>query len=155
MNPCPCMSLGKGVKILAIVDAVLSVLNVGTLILALVGLLAWHEELELEKQTKTIAIAAIVIGMILCILEALLAVKLYRGAKDNDHRSCRFWLLVTIVLTVITVISLIVNSTSGDFHGASFGVSVVALGYKAYEIFVVYTFMGVLANQGGVGSPSV
>ncbi|ODM88038.1 Major facilitator superfamily domain-containing protein 6 [Orchesella cincta] len=149
MNLCPCTSLQKGVKILAIIDLVSSALSFGLGVFFLVALFAVPaDELDLDHDQKTVYIVAMAILLILCVGEILLAVMLFRGAKKNNYKSCRVWFLVTIGIVILSIISIIVNSSLGKFEGGSFASGLIHILYKIYEILVVYSFTQTLSHTG-------
>ncbi|ODM90745.1 hypothetical protein Ocin01_15941 [Orchesella cincta] len=145
---CPCMSLQKGVTVLAVIDAVLSSIFLALYILGLVALLAISkEDLEVTTEEKNIGIATCAIAIVIAILQILLALRLYYGGKNRDTRNCRVWLIATVVVVTIMVISFILNVSAGKFEGSSGAASLLDLTYKIYEMLVVSSFVKQLGQD--------
>ncbi|CAL8083884.1 unnamed protein product [Orchesella dallaii] len=147
-----CMSSQRGVKILAIIDAVLSVLNLGLFALGVIGLLVYDDELDITERQKRIATGAFVIGIVISILQILLAFRLFYGAKNRDYRNCRIWITVTIVVVVINTASLILNWTAGEPTAFVLGITAFLICYKIFEIVVVLMFLRTLGTDGQAGN---
>ncbi|ODM89938.1 hypothetical protein Ocin01_16743 [Orchesella cincta] len=153
LNPCPCMPLQSGVRLLAIIDAVLSLLNLGLFLLVLLAILFYKGENEIEDGDKGVSVVIVVVAILIAGLQFLLALRLYRGAKEKDSRRCRSWLAATVVIITIYAISLVTNRTAKDFHGGGLAVFMVAIIYKVFEVVLVVAFIEMLKqdHQRGIG----
>ncbi|CAL8083831.1 unnamed protein product [Orchesella dallaii] len=149
---CPCMSLQQGVKILAIIDAVLSTLGVVLYTLALIVLLADSEDLDLPTDEKTVGVFIIALAIFIAILQILLAFRLYYGGVNRDSRNCRIWLIISVVIITVIGICFIVNVSTrrfDEYYGAG---SVIGLVYKIYEMLVVSSFIKQLGTEMTIGA---
>ncbi|CAL8083937.1 unnamed protein product [Orchesella dallaii] len=165
---CPCMSLQESVKVLAIIDALLSLLNIIFYITALVAIATDNlDYVQIDGQraaAQVVAIILIAIYLLGSIIQILIAAKLYSGGKNKHYQRCKFWLKITYVLVVLQIIGLITDVSDGEFKGYSAAASFSDLLYKLYEMLVVSMFLteledrheqvGKLESQAGVGVSS-
>ncbi|ODM89940.1 hypothetical protein Ocin01_16745 [Orchesella cincta] len=103
-NPCPCMSVGKGVKVLALVDAILAALFVVglTVLLALVALHPPH-----QHDIKVITIVTFTFYLVFNLSEIALAMILLSAAKNQNTKKCNIWLVATCIMVGLTMLGLL------------------------------------------------
>ncbi|ODM95157.1 hypothetical protein Ocin01_11525 [Orchesella cincta] len=138
------MPLQKGVKVLAIIDAVLSTLNLGMYVLAIVGLHVYDDELDTLKRKK-------------CCHWCCCCCHNHLNSSDNAAlqkrlSKLRIWIIVTVIVVIINIASLILNSTSGEYAPAAFGITVFLICYKIFETVVVISFLRTLGTDGQTGN---
>ncbi|CAL8083840.1 unnamed protein product [Orchesella dallaii] len=149
ISPCPCMPLKLGVRIFAVIDVVLGILNVGLFLLILFGVLKIDTDGSVDMGTEFLFIAG---GIIIPMIQLLFAFRLYYGAKTNDISKCRSWLTSTVIIVILYIIALVSDRGSLDSSGAAFTVISVLTVYKVYEIAAVVSFIeelkwNLVANQ--------
>ncbi|ODM88772.1 hypothetical protein Ocin01_17910 [Orchesella cincta] len=145
---CPCMSLQESVKVLAIIDAVLSIFNLILYTLALVGAAAYTMEQTVDdKAAQGFAIFLVVLYLFGSIIQILIAFKLYSGGKNANYQSCKFWMKITYVLLIIQIVGIITDFSDGEFKGYMAGGSLIDLIYKIYEMLVVSYYLNELNER--------
>ncbi|ODM91025.1 hypothetical protein Ocin01_15657 [Orchesella cincta] len=142
---CPCMPLEKGVKLLAIIDGIIGITNLLLFSFVLVGLKTHKEEFGLNDEEKQTVGPILIIEMTFSIVQIFMAVKLFDGAKLNDIRKCRTWIIVATILGLMEVCSSLKNGE--ELNALSFRIFLVAIVYKVYAIFVVLSFTKELARE--------
>ncbi|CAL8083908.1 unnamed protein product [Orchesella dallaii] len=149
------IKLVNRVKFYAILDAVLTwtfdMILIGLTVCS-VAMLFSFESLKVDGDTLLI-IGLVVIGIASFFL-ILLAVKLYRGAKNNDPQSCQTWYRVTVALLVLHIIGMFVTLTNWGLNCFPTGLYGLHILYKAGEMNLVYRFMEGLTNQGKIVTPT-
>jgi len=159
---CPCFSLQESVKVLAIIDAILSTLNLILYILELVALAGYSWGTNGQQAAQIVAVFLVAIYLLSSIIQILIAAKLYSGGINKNYQRCKFWLKITYVLVILQIIGLIVDVSDGEFKGFSSATSMIDLIYKVYEMLVVSLFLTELENRhehvanvdSGVGQPA-
>ncbi|CAL8103727.1 unnamed protein product [Orchesella dallaii] len=139
VNLCPCMALQKGTMLLAVIDAMLSIVNVGTLV---IGFLIFDkDDPDFSQSEKVITLVVLIVVTVMCVLQIALAFKLYMGAIKKNYKSCRLWMIISVVVLIVNLLNSIVDSTTTDFEGTSLAGNVISIVYKIFEMFVVYAFL--------------
>ncbi|ODM91027.1 hypothetical protein Ocin01_15656 [Orchesella cincta] len=130
LDMCPCMPLQRGVELLAIIDAVLSVITVGLFLLALaiVGAMAFTEELGLSDGEKIVAVVAVLLVIAILAVQVFMAVQLYYGAKTKDYGKCRRWFVFTVIMLLLNFYGILKKGS--DMDNVSFRLFLVELIYR-------------------------
>jgi hypothetical protein len=66
---------------------------------------------------------------------------------QRDIRNCKIWLIVTLILTIIDIISYVINGAAGTVYAANITFSSLALIYNIYMMWVVYAFIQELKSD--------
>ncbi|ODM97068.1 hypothetical protein Ocin01_09609 [Orchesella cincta] len=145
VNLLPCMALQKGTMLLAVIDAMISIVNVGTLV---IGFLIFDkDDPDFSNGEKIITLVVLIVVTIMCILQIALAFKLYMAAINKNYKSCRLWMIISAVVLIINVLNTTVDTATTDFEGTSLAGNVIAIIYKIYEMLVVYAFLQELKSN--------
>ncbi|ODM90743.1 hypothetical protein Ocin01_15937 [Orchesella cincta] len=140
LNPCLCIPLQKGVKILAIVDAIFNLILFKT-----------FSNVFFQNLDKGAAATVGVLALFITMLQFLLALRLHGGAKNEDIRKCRSWVISTVVIITIYIIILVFDRTSESFGGAELIVFLVLIFYKVFGIAVVVGYTELLKQNDQTG----
>ncbi|CAL8083887.1 unnamed protein product [Orchesella dallaii] len=153
---CSCSMLSqKDVKILAIIDAVLGILNLGLCALRIIYLSdyyhewTWSEIEEIYKYEKVSA-QTYIIPIITSIFQILMAFMLRYVAKHRDYRNCRIWIIVTVIVVVLNTAILVCiwNGVLWTHLDTLFlGISAFPFCFKILEIFIVSMFLRTLKKE--------
>jgi len=147
MNACCCISLQRGVIIMAVIDMVFAAINAGLWVMALIFVVGDIGDGRYENEGATTA--RVIISVIIAILGLLLSIRLYFGAKRKDIRNCKIWLIVKIILFIIDVVLIIVSlvTSDGDELNYAFYVTIGIMIYQLYMMFCVFCFIKQLGRE--------
>ncbi|ODM91549.1 hypothetical protein Ocin01_15132 [Orchesella cincta] len=110
LEPCPCTSLVKAVKVLAIADIVWCLLNIIMISFVLVDL--YHPGTlypEFKEMTRKIGKPVSFLSLSIYILGIFLAIGLYFGAKKKNAGLCCLWLVFSAVDLVFSLVIAILQ----------------------------------------------
>ncbi|CAL8083837.1 unnamed protein product [Orchesella dallaii] len=141
LSPCPCMPLQAGVIIFAVIDIVIGILNLGLFLLVLVGLLAIGLDGDFGDVDKGVAFLIVISAIFIASVQLMFAFRLYHGGKTKDINKCRSWLIATIIIITIYVITLVSDKDYRDSRGVGFAIISALAIYKIYEIATVVAFI--------------
>ncbi|CAL8083834.1 unnamed protein product [Orchesella dallaii] len=141
LNICHYLTLRKSVKLLAVIDAVFSVLLIGLMTLPLIRPQTFPDAPKMEF-TKLFPIAVRILSVALALLQILLAIRLYRGAKYSDYRlNWKLWTRAKVVLLTIYIfgyVGLLVNMPSKTpFERTYFGSTGLIIALTLFVVFIV------------------
>ncbi|ODM98537.1 hypothetical protein Ocin01_08142 [Orchesella cincta] len=151
LNPCPCTSLQKGVKVVALFEAVLSLYFVYrsfTLLQALAALDGFDPTLyELARGNRPL----IILHLLVYILQVLFAALLFLGAHKNNSGLCWTWfgfltlvILFRIIYGILITTEVLGTSITTSFHLIE--VVIISL-VEIYLLYVDYAFIAQLRQQ--------
>ncbi|CAL8102530.1 unnamed protein product [Orchesella dallaii] len=161
-NPCPCMLLETGVKVIAIIEVLLTSLGLAVLYLNYAVLANLNPTLEKHKQGLENFKLAVIYSIILVTCQLLLSIGLFFGAVTKNICLCQAWVVITIIEVVSTVIAEILAFVVEVFDTGSpematgivweipVSVTVLAICIELYFLFVVFAFIQQL-HRFGVG----
>ncbi|CAL8141079.1 unnamed protein product [Orchesella dallaii] len=121
---------------------VISTINLGLQITAFVEVLVLteKEELELNERERNIALGTIALAILTAFLQILMALRLYKGAKNRDRKNIKIWLIISTITVIINLVSLIIEGSAGERTRIYIWTTTIIIIYKIYEIAVVFTF---------------
>ncbi|XP_021968737.1 uncharacterized protein LOC110863683 [Folsomia candida] len=142
-NPCCCCgSLQRGVIILAVIETILALMNLGTRIFALIAAtndsISWGDK---SDNGETATVVTLSVNIVFAVLSLLLALRLYFAARKRDKKNCTIWLIVTAIITAITIIVVVVNVTKGVANTVELVATSVDIVYNFYMMWCVYAFI--------------
>ncbi|CAL8097652.1 unnamed protein product [Orchesella dallaii] len=102
------MCLINGVKLLAIVDATLSILNIFLYITPLLyfGIVQDPDEQEI---IDTFLIFALIVFLVTCPVQIFMTLQLYNGAENKNYNKCQSWIIFSIIILLINAYGLIID----------------------------------------------
>ncbi|CAL8083896.1 unnamed protein product [Orchesella dallaii] len=148
-----CMLSQNGVKILAIIDAVLGFVNLGLFALCIKYLpnyyegWTWSESENDWIEDEKISANDFIIPIIITIFQILLAFMLHYVAIHRDYRNCRIWIMVKAIVVVLHTASLLYIWNDELLDNFSLGITAFPLCYKIFEIFEVFLFLRILNKE--------
>ncbi|CAL8097649.1 unnamed protein product [Orchesella dallaii] len=147
---CPCMRLQTGVKLLSIIDALLTLLFVVVCVVTLVTVLNFDDQ-KLEglklKGYKNLLVAMVVLDMIVSILQFILDIILYNAAIKRSWAKCFVWLVVTGITLTKYIYNIAKNSTLPGFSASAYVYGILFFIFKLYEMVVVFSFIQQVRKQ--------
>ncbi|CAL8097828.1 unnamed protein product [Orchesella dallaii] len=126
------MPLRRGVKILSIVDATLSIVNILIFILPLTYFEIVPNPEEEVGFKDTFMIPAMILFFATSTLQIYMAVLLYSATKTKNYKNCQSWLMFTLFMLSVNGYGVI--KWGGTMQQTFL---VIVLGIMLYKIFLI------------------
>ncbi|CAL8083769.1 unnamed protein product [Orchesella dallaii] len=138
-NACPCMPSEKGVKILAVLNAILDgILSVIFVVFLILDLIAGLPKTSYPTSLKVFFIIIFPTGLVLYLLDFGLSILLFMGAKRRSTNICKIWLILMRYIIGLCLLSFFAKLLFAGYAGILDILVVFLIPFKTFEILVVH-----------------